>query len=49
MSCNIYDIGYVRITAPHGVRDKRNGSIYKVVICKLKDSKWFEEYVPEEA
>ncbi len=34
--------GYVKLAAPGGVRDRRNGSVYSTVVCKAKDAKYFE-------
>ena len=34
--------GYVRLSAPGGVRDRRNGSVYSTVVCRAKDAKYFE-------
>lgn len=38
-----YKTGYVKITAPGGVMDTRNGRVYSQVVCKTKDTKYFVE------
>lgn len=38
-----YKTGYVKITAPNGVMDIRNKTVYSQVICKTKDIKYFVE------
>lgn len=34
--------GRIKLTADSGIRDKRNGNVYSVVICKPEAERYFE-------
>lgn len=39
--------GIVKLTAENGIYSIREQRIYSEVVCKEKDSKWYEDAVPE--
>lgn len=35
--------GAVKLTAPNGVKDTRNGAVYSEAVVKAEDVRWFVE------